>query len=74
MSMFDLFKKGSSDSGEAKDPICGMKINLNQTQYQSTYMGKTYGFCSSSCKETFDKQTAEKNSGSHSGHSGHSCC
>ncbi len=39
---------------EAKDPICGMKVDLGKTKHKSTYQGKVYGFCSVQCKETFD--------------------
>ncbi|MEK7565723.1 MAG: YHS domain-containing protein [Patescibacteria group bacterium] len=49
MAILDFFKDGE------KDPVCGMKIDLATTQYKSTRDGKEYGFCSSACKETFDK-------------------
>lgn len=55
MSIADLFKKVSKSFGDAKDPVCGMKVNLEQTQYKSTYQGKIYGFCSDECKKTFDQ-------------------
>ena len=39
----------------AKDPICGMKVDEKNAKYKSEYKGKTYYFCSPSCKEDFDK-------------------
>jgi len=36
------------------DPVCGMTLNLVGTVETSTLEGKTYGFCSKACKETFD--------------------
>ncbi len=36
------------------DKICGMKVK-EDTPYKSQFQGKTFYFCSSSCKETFDK-------------------
>ena len=39
-----------------KDPVCGMKVDENNKQYQSEYGGKTYQFCSDQCKRKFDQQ------------------
>lgn len=55
MSMSDIIRKVSKAFNGASDPVCGMKVNLEQAQYKSTYKGKTYAFCSLECKETFDK-------------------
>lgn len=55
MAILDLVKKVMS-SGSTKDPVCGMAVDLTHTQYKSTRDGKEYGFCSQSCKDTFDKQ------------------
>jgi len=38
-----------------KDPICGMNVAEKTARFKSTYQGKTYYFCSPSCKEDFDK-------------------
>ena len=38
----------------ATDPVCGMKIDEATAEARTTYKGKTYYFCSSECKETFD--------------------
>lgn len=39
----------------AKDPICGMTINEQQTVLKSEYKGKMYYFCSLGCKQRFDE-------------------
>ncbi len=57
--MFGLFKKIGNDLNTAKDPICGMNINLEKTAFKSTYQGKEYGFCSAHCKAEFDKNPEE---------------
>lgn len=46
-------------SREAKDSICGMKVDLGTTKFKSTYQGKIYGFCSSGCKASFDENPVE---------------
>jgi YHS domain-containing protein len=38
-----------------RDPVCGMIVDEEKTELQSTYEGKTFYFCSSHCKATFDK-------------------
>jgi YHS domain-containing protein len=43
----------------AKDPICGMNVNEKTTKLKSDHMGKTYYFCSQTCKTTFDKNPAK---------------
>jgi YHS domain-containing protein len=39
----------------AEDVICGMDVKATPDAIQSTFEGKTYYFCSESCKRTFDK-------------------
>ena len=57
----------------AKDLVCGMSVDEKTAKYKSDYMGKTYYFCSQSCKATFDKNPS-KYAGVTSGHSGHGGC
>ena len=38
-----------------KDPICGMMVDEKKTKLTSSHDGKTFYFCSASCKSTFDK-------------------
>jgi len=41
---------------KVKDPVCGMEIEKEKAAATSEHMGKTYYFCSISCKESFDKE------------------
>ena len=34
-----------------KDPVCGMKVDENKSQYQAQYGGKKYSFCSAGLQE-----------------------
>ena len=43
----------------AKDPVCGMNVDEKKTAGSSTYMGKTYYFCSASCRADFDKNPSK---------------
>lgn len=43
----------------AKDPVCGMDVEESTAAGKSEYQGKTYYFCSSGCKRSFD-QNPEK--------------
>ena len=40
----------------AQDPVCGMAVETRAANCQSEYKGKTFYFCCSGCKQTFDKQ------------------
>jgi xanthine dehydrogenase accessory factor len=42
----------------AKDPVCGMPVDPNETKYLSDHQGKTYYFCCAGCKQAFDAQPA----------------
>ena len=53
--MISLFKK----SDKATDPICLMKVNIDEKTLSYEYKGKPYYFCSENCKEQF-KQDPEK--------------
>jgi len=53
--MLGFFKRSSEGkSTKARDPVCGMTIDLEQTKFKSELQGKIYGFCSQGCKESFD--------------------
>ncbi len=47
----------------AKDPVCGMKIDEKKAAAKSDYKGKTYHFCSISCKKAFDDNPAKFDEG-----------
>ncbi|HLJ85195.1 MAG TPA: XdhC family protein [Candidatus Angelobacter sp.] len=40
----------------AKDPICGMSVNVDTAKYRSEHGGAQYYFCCAGCKQAFDKQ------------------
>lgn len=39
----------------AKDLVCGMEVDEKHAKLKTSYKGKTYYFCSPSCKSTFEK-------------------
>jgi P-type Cu+ transporter len=39
-----------------KDPVCGMNVDENKSQYNTQYGGKKYSFCSEQCKTKFEQQ------------------
>ncbi|MEM0150228.1 MAG: YHS domain-containing protein [Thermoplasmata archaeon] len=41
-----------------RDPVCGMDVD-EKSKYKSEYNGKTYYFCSESCKKQFDMEPAK---------------
>ncbi len=38
----------------AVDPVCKMQVDEKKTQFKSQHTGKSYFFCSSNCKKSFD--------------------
>jgi YHS domain-containing protein len=47
-------------TGAEKDPVCGMDVNPKAADTAKTqYQGKTYYFCSDSCKKSFEKEPAK---------------
>jgi Cu+-exporting ATPase len=44
----------------AKDPVCGMTIEPGHAAARAAHEGKTYYFCSRSCKDEFDKNRSGK--------------
>jgi xanthine dehydrogenase accessory factor len=41
---------------EARDPICGMTVDVSTAKYKSEFQGTWSYFCCAGCKQTFDKQ------------------
>ncbi len=39
-----------------KDPVCGMLVDEKSPPESSIYEGKTFYFCSKSCKEKFEQE------------------
>lgn len=40
----------------ARDPVCGMEVNVEKAAGESRYHGRTYYFCTEACKRQFDEQ------------------
>ncbi len=45
-------------SPTVRDPVCGMEVDPDETEYSVEHDGRTYYFCSASCKESFDPEEA----------------
>ncbi len=43
----------------AKDPVCGMTVDETKAAATASYQGKTYYFCSTGCKTTFERAPAK---------------
>ena len=41
---------------DAKDPVCGMSVNVSTAKYKSEHSKTTIYFCCAGCKQAFDKQ------------------
>ena len=41
---------------EAKDPICGMIVDIGEARHKSEFRGNAFYFCCAGCKQKFDKQ------------------
>jgi xanthine dehydrogenase accessory factor len=41
---------------EARDPICGMMVDVGGAKYKSEFRDSSFYFCCSRCKQTFDQQ------------------
>ena len=41
---------------DARDPICGMTVDVASAKYKSEFQGGLYYFCCAGCKQTFDNQ------------------
>lgn len=45
-----------------KDPVCGMQVDESKAAAKSEFKGKSYCFCGTKCKETFDKEPSKYSS------------
>jgi xanthine dehydrogenase accessory factor len=41
---------------EARDPVCGMTVEIATAHFTSEHAGITYYFCAAGCKRSFDKE------------------
>jgi YHS domain-containing protein len=44
---------GAATAGAVRDPVCGMTLKPAEIAVQENYGGKTYSFCSDSCRKKF---------------------
>ena len=49
------------ETGEvvARDPVCGMSVEVASAKYRSEASGRTLYFCCAHCKQTFDRDPAQ---------------
>jgi xanthine dehydrogenase accessory factor len=52
----DLQLPMAQNPAEARDPVCGMTVEIATARFTSEYAGTTYYFCASGCKRSFDKE------------------
>lgn len=46
---------GSQTDMVFKDPVCGMMVDEERTQFETELNGRNFYFCCGSCKKAFDK-------------------
>lgn len=51
--------KPTGDGKNVKDPVCGMSIDPDKSKAASVYQGLTHYFCSTSCRDKFEKNPAQ---------------
>ncbi len=54
---------GNSTDKEIKDPVCGMAVDQRKSTAASTYAGRTYYFCSATCRDKFEHEPEKYASG-----------
>ncbi len=53
-------KHGRPGGSEAeRDPVCGMSVDPGKAAGASVHAGRTYYFCSASCRDKFEKEPAK---------------
>jgi YHS domain-containing protein len=43
----------------ATDPVCGMKVDDKNPEYQAQFAGRKYIFCSENCRHEFETNPEE---------------
>jgi len=54
-----LKKFSSQEEVMAIDPVCGMKVDEKNAEFQSMFAGKKYFFCSEDCRTEFEDRPDE---------------
>ncbi len=52
------FGPDKSDEAEARDPVCGMSVEIAAARYRSEVLGRRFYFCCARCKRVFDQDPA----------------
>lgn len=55
MSILSSIKR-TSKKKECIDPVCGMKVDADNTGYRSVHEDRTFYFCARSCLDAFEKE------------------
>jgi Cu+-exporting ATPase len=42
-----------------RDPVCGMRVDETESEFQTQFAGKKYFFCSEECRKEFENQPDE---------------
>ncbi|HEV2035887.1 MAG TPA: permease [Candidatus Dormibacteraeota bacterium] len=60
-------RRPGEQPNQVQDPVCGMTVDPDKTDYSSDHDGDTYYFCSGGCKESFDKDPGKYVGGAKTG-------
>jgi P-type Cu+ transporter len=41
------------------DPVCGMKVDEKNSEFQAKFAGRKYTFCSDECRKEFEEKPEE---------------
>ncbi|MBZ5614865.1 MAG: YHS domain-containing protein [Acidobacteriia bacterium] len=41
------------------DPVCGMRIDEKESEFQTQFAGRKYFFCSEDCRKEFENEPEE---------------
>ncbi|MBI3241494.1 MAG: XdhC family protein [Chloroflexi bacterium] len=55
-NQFPIATSAPVEVSEAKDPVCGMMVEIAGARYTTDYSGQTYYFCCAGCKRSFEKE------------------
>lgn len=67
--------KSGHGGGQEKDPVCGMSVDPGGAAAASVHEGKTHYFCSTSCRDQFERDPKKyAAAGSQAGHQHGGCC
>lgn len=50
---------------EARDPVCGMSVNVDKAKHKTEYSGRSYYFCCAGCRQSFEQEPNRYLEGAH---------